>query len=352
MVTLGELAAALELEAPAALAARPLRRIASLERAGPDSLSFMTGRRYLPQLRRSGAGCVLLAPQWAAQSPVPVLCCEDPYLMYARASRLFRRESAPGPAVHPQAVVHPQAILGREVCIGAGACIGPGAVLGDGAVIDAGVQVGPGARVGARSRLYPGVVLYHDVRIGADCTVHANTVIGADGFGFARGPRGWEKIHQLGSVEIGDGVEIGAGVTIDRGALEDTRIADGVIIDNQVHIAHNCRIGARTAIAGCAGFAGSVSVGEDCSFAGQVGVSGHLQICDNAHFTGQARVSRSIHEPGSYSSGTPLDTTAHWRRSAVRFRQLDALQQRIRALEAALRGSDARSRTEAGTEQS
>ena len=125
-------------------------------------------------------------------------------------------------------------------------------------------------------------------------------------------------------------------MTIDRGALGDTVIEDGVIIDDQVHIAHNCRIGERTAIAGCVGFAGSTEVGRDCAFAGQVGVSGHLRICDNATFTGQARVTRSIEEPGSYSSGTPLEASRQWGRNAVRFTQLDALARRVAALESQL----------------
>jgi UDP-3-O-[3-hydroxymyristoyl] glucosamine N-acyltransferase len=166
--------------------------------------------------------------------------------------------------------------------------------------------------------------------------VHAGTVVGADGFGFARRRDGWERISQLGGVRIGDRVDIGAGVTIDRGALDDTVIGDDVIIDDQVHIAHNCRIGDRTALAGCVGIAGSVSIGADCTLAGQVGVSGHLQICDNVHFAGQARVTRSIDEPGSYSSGTPLEAKRAWGRNAVRFTQLDTLHRRVAALEAKL----------------
>jgi UDP-3-O-[3-hydroxymyristoyl] glucosamine N-acyltransferase len=178
--------------------------------------------------------------------------------------------------------------------------------------------------------------LYHGVVLGEDCVVHANSIIGADGFGFARRADGWEKISQLGGVRIGDRVDIGAGVTIDRGALDDTVIADDVIIDDQVHIGHNCAIGRRTAIAGCVGMAGSTMVGEDCTFAGQVGVSGHLKICDNAHFSGQAKVARKVDEPGSYSSGTPLEATRQWRKNAVRFSQLDAMQRRLVKLEARL----------------
>jgi UDP-3-O-[3-hydroxymyristoyl] glucosamine N-acyltransferase len=245
--------------------------------------------------------------------------------------------------VHPSAMVDPTARLGRDVVVGPHASVAAEAILGDSVILEAGVRVGAGATVGEGSHLYGNVVLYHGVKLGSQCIVHANSTIGSDGFGFARGPEGWEKIHQLGSVVIGDRVEIGAGVTIDRGALGDTRIADGVIIDNQVHIAHNCEIGERTAIAGCVGFAGSTTVGADCTFAGQVGVSGHLRICDNVHFTGQARVTASISEPGTYASGTPLQPARQWGKNAVRFGQLQELAERVKALEAALdeqRGSE------------
>ena len=203
--------------------------------------------------------------------------------------------------------------------------------------IGPGCYVGEGVRIGRGTRLEPHVVLYHGVSIGEHCHVHAATVIGADGFGFAPRPGGgWQKIYQLGAVRIGDRVDIGASVTIDRGALDDTVIEDDVIIDDQVHIAHNCVIGARTAIAGCTGLAGSTRVGADCTFAGQVGVSGHLQICDNAHFAGQARITKSVPRAGRYASGTPLQPTPEWGRSAVRFTQLEALQRRVLALESAL----------------
>ena len=163
--------------------------------------------------------------------------------------------------------------------------------------------------------------------------IHSHSVIGADGFGFALGPEGWEKIVQSGGVRIGDRVEIGACTSVDRGTLEHTVIADGVIIDNQVQIAHNCRIGKNTAIAGCTGLAGSTIIGANCTLAGGVGVVGHVEICDNVHVTGMTMVTRSITEPGSYSSGTPMTATRDWKRNAVRFSQLDSLQQRLASLE-------------------
>lgn len=353
VITLGDLAAYLGLVAGDADPSLALGEIASLDRAGPASLAFMAERRYLGALRGTAAGCVILRAEWASQSPVPVLCADDPYLAYARASRLFEvsaagragvamaDDPAGSPGVHPLASVHASATVPASARIGPFVHIGAGVVLGDEVIVASGCHIGANVRIGEASWLAPNVVLYHDVVLGARCRVHSGTVIGADGFGFARGPSGWERIAQLGSVRIGDDVDIGAGVTIDRGALDDTVIANGVIIDDQVHVAHNCRIGERTALAGCVGIAGSTTIGADCTFAGQVGVSGHLKICDNVHFTGKARVTRSIDVPGSYSSGTPLEPTRQWARNAVRFTQLEVLQRRLADLEARLGAQDA-----------
>ncbi|MEM9757971.1 MAG: UDP-3-O-(3-hydroxymyristoyl)glucosamine N-acyltransferase [Pseudomonadota bacterium] len=309
--------------------------VAPLQRASSSELAFVAEKKYVPALRDARAACVLLREAWADECPVPVLCVDDPYLAYARASRIF--EDAPGaPGVHPTAVVDPSVHVPATVQIGAHAVIEATVELGDSVVIGPGCFVGARVSIGAGTRLMPNVTLYHDVTLGERCRVHSSTVIGADGFGFARRPDGWERIAQLGRVLIGDDVDIGASVTIDRGALDDTVIASDVIIDDQVHVAHNCRIGSRTALAGCVGIAGSVAVGEDCTLAGQVGVSGHLEICDNAHIAGQARVTRSVVDPGAYSSGTPLEPTRQWARNAVRFTQLEALQRRVVELEDAL----------------
>lgn len=351
MLTLGELAAYLAglqdaegslqgAEGSSLQGADPsveLHAIAPLERAGPRDAVFLWDRRYLPALRDAKAGCVVLRREWAAHSPAPVICVPNPYLAYAWASKLFDTRPPTAAGVHPSATLAPSARIPASASVGPGACLAADARLGEDVVIGAGCYVGEGVRIGRGTRLEPHVVLYHGVSIGEDCRVHAATVIGADGFGFAPRPGGgWQKIYQLGAVRIGDRVDIGASVTIDRGALDDTVIEDDVIIDDQVHIAHNCVIGARTAIAGCTGLAGSTRVGADCTFAGQVGVSGHLQICDNAHFAGQARITKSVPLPGRYASGTPLQPTREWARSAVRFTELEALQRRVLGLENAL----------------
>jgi len=312
---------------------RALITIAPLASAGADQLSFLSNRKYIDQLEATSAGAVIVHPELKDHAGVDVLLSDDPYRSYAQATQLYTQEPRPQPGVHATAIVDASVQMGENVSIGPFALIEAGVTLGDGAVIGSHCNVGAHAVVGAGTRLHPGVVVNHRVVLGRDCALHSNSVIGADGFGYAPHRDGWEKICQLGSVKIGDRVEIGASSTVDRGALDDTVIEDDVIIDDQVHIGHNCRIGKNTAIVACVGVAGSTTIGANCTLAGQVGVSGHLTICDNVILTGQARVTKSITEPGVYGSGTPLAPQREWARNAIRFTQLDTLHQRLKKLE-------------------
>ncbi|MEP4484125.1 MAG: UDP-3-O-(3-hydroxymyristoyl)glucosamine N-acyltransferase [Halioglobus sp.] len=332
MFTLGELAEQLGLEF-SGNSQRTLKSIAPLASAGSDQLSFLSNRKYIDQLAATAAGAVIVHPDLQQHSPVDVLLSKDPYRSYAQATQLYTQEPRPQPGIHATAVVDDTVQMGEGVSIGPFALVEAGVSLGDGVAIGSHCSVGAHAMLGAGTRLYPGVVVNHRVVLGLDCAIHSNSVIGADGYGYAPHQDGWEKICQLGSVRIGDRVEIGASSTVDRGALDDTIIEDDVIIDDQVHIGHNCRIGKNTAIVACVGVAGSTNIGANCTLAGQVGVSGHLSICDNVVLTGQARVTKSITEPGVYGSGTPLAPQREWARNAIRFTQLDSLHQRLKKLE-------------------
>jgi UDP-3-O-[3-hydroxymyristoyl] glucosamine N-acyltransferase len=314
-------------------AQRSITGLATLAEAGPGELAFLDNKKYLPQLARTRAAAVILHPDLVQQCPVDCLLAAAPYVAFAAATRLFDNAPSPTRGVHSAAVISPQAQVHPDACVGPNAIVEAGAVVEAGVTLGAGVYLGQGSRLGAGTRVFPNAVIYHDVHLGEDCTVHAQAVLGADGFGFARGDDGWEKVCQLGGVRIGNRVEIGACTTIDRGTLEHTVIDDGVIVDNQVQIAHNCRIGKNTAIAGCVGLAGSTIIGANCTLAGGVGVVGHVEICDNVHVTGMTMVTRSITKPGSYSSGTPMADTRGWKRNAVRFSQLESIQQRLATLE-------------------
>ncbi|MEM8660161.1 MAG: UDP-3-O-(3-hydroxymyristoyl)glucosamine N-acyltransferase [Pseudomonadota bacterium] len=313
--------------------AKTVSGIATLIEAGPEDISFLANRKYLSHLYTTRAAAVILSAEMAADCPVGCLVTDTPYLAFARISQLFDQSVPLFNGVHPSAVIAESAEVDASASIGPHVVIEHGVTVGREVELGAGAYVGPGCQIGARTRVLQHAVIYRDVTLGEDCVIHPQAVLGADGFGFAGGPNGWEKVAQLGGVCVGSGVEIGAGTTIDRGALGDTVIGDGVIIDNQVQVGHNCHIGDNTAIAGCVGLAGSTVIGKNCTLAGGVGVVGHVEICDNVHVTGMTMVTKSITRPGSFSSGTPMADTARWKRNAVRFSQLESIQQRLTALE-------------------
>ena len=310
-----------------------LERIAPLESASARDLSFVAQKKFISALSGSDAGAVLLPEAWAEEYSGPAIFSDDPYADFARATHLFDNRPEASKRVHDTAVVADSAQLGDGVTIDAGAVIEDDVVLSDNVWVGAGVWIGCGAEVGKGTELRPGVRLYHNTILGCDVLVHANTVIGSDGFGFAPVADGWEKILQLGRVVVGDRVEIGANCAIDRGALDDTVIEDDVIIDNLVHIAHGVHIGRQSAVAGQVGFAGGAHLGERCTVGGQAGFAGHITIVDDVHIGGQGRVARGVDEPGHYSSGTSLMPARDWAKNAARYEKLYELVKRVERLE-------------------
>jgi UDP-3-O-[3-hydroxymyristoyl] glucosamine N-acyltransferase len=212
-----------------------------------------------------------------------------------------------------------------------------GAVVKAGAVIDGGCYVGREAVVGEGTHFFANVSFHARCVIGARGIVHSGAVIGGDGFGFAVEEGVYIKIPQIGRVVIGDDVDIGCNTTIDRGALDDTVIEDGVKLDNQIQIGHNCHIGAHTAMAGCVGVAGSAMIGKYCTFGGAAMINGHIEIADHVNITAGTLVSNSITEPGRYTGFYPIATNAEWERSAALVRKLSTMRERLRALEKAVR---------------
>jgi len=307
--------------------------LGTLQNAQSHQLSFLANPRYRPLLASTQAGAVLMRPQDKGDHTGPALFLANPYVAFATLSHRFDRTPTLPAGIHPSAVIAESAEIPASACIGALAVIGEGVVIGEGSVIEAGAVVHDRVRIGTNCRLRSRVVIYHDCVLGDRVNIHAGTVIGGDGFGFANERGVWRKIAQIGRVVIGDDVDIGANTTIDRGALEDTEIHNGVIIDNQVQIAHNVVIGAHTAIAACCGISGSTRIGKHCILAGGVGIVGHIEICDGVQITGMTMITKSISEPGSYSSGTAFDSTDNWKKMAVRLRRIDELAQRVKALE-------------------
>lgn len=310
-----------------------IRRVNTLDKAGPDEVAFLTDDKYHHLLESTQAGAVIVKPADQALCPVPSLVMDNPYLGFALAAQALDTTPEPAVDIHPTAVIADDAVLGQGVAIGANAVIESGVTLGDSVVVGPGCFIGKNASLGARSRLWANVSIYHRVTLGEDCLVQSGTVIGGDGFGYANNKGEWVKIPQLGAVVIGNRVEIGACTTIDRGALGDTCIADNVIIDNQCQIAHNVDIGYGTAVAGGTVMAGSLKVGKYCIIGGAVVINGHIEICDGVTITGMSMVMRPITEPGIYSSGIPLQPNKEWRKTAARVMRIDDMHKRLSRLE-------------------
>ncbi len=301
--------------------------IATLDQAQSNNLSFFANKVYKSQLKNTSAGCVLISERDAGLCPGSKIVVPDPYLAYALASHWFEPEPessvvrTASPNVHPTAVVDPSATLEANVCIGPYSVIGAHCVIGEDSRIGGHTSLGAGCTLGEATRLFDHVIFYPGVKAGNRVRVHSGAVIGAEGFGYAPTEQGWVRIAQLGGVILGDDVQVGACTTIDRGALSDTHIDQGVIIDNQVQIAHNCVIGAYTAIAGCVGIAGSAKIGRWCTLAGACGIAGHVELVDHVHIGMQAQVTKSIDQPGHYASGTGLWPAQRWRRLVAGWRR-------------------------------
>ncbi len=331
-VTLGQLADLLgaELHGDASI---EVSRIANLETAQVGEISFLSDSKYHAFLAKSQASAVLVKAADLALCATNALVVKDPYVGFARVAQLLDSTPQPATTIHPKAVIAEDVQLAPGVAIGANAVIESGVVLGEGVIVGPGCFIGKNSQLGKGSRLWANVTIYHNVRLGEACLVQAGSVIGADGFGYANERGEWIKIPQVGGVRIGNRVEIGASTTIDRGAIDDTRIADNVIIDNQCQIAHNVEIGYGTAIAGGTVIAGSTKIGKYCIIGGAAVINGHIQVCDQVTITGMSMVMRSISEPGVYSSGVPAQSNKEWRKMAARVMHIDDMHKRLNQLE-------------------
>lgn len=310
-----------------------ITRVAAMDKAGEGDITFLSNVKYKKHLAECQATAVMVKESEAALCNGNVLVVADPYLAYARVAQALDATPAPAHEIAASAVIAEDAQLGQGVTVGANAVIESGVVLGDNVSVGAGCFIGQNVTIGAGTRLWANVSVYHEVQIGEACLVQANTVIGADGFGYANDKGEWVKIPQVGSVRIGNRVEIGACTTIDRGALDDTVIEDNVILDNQLQIAHNVHIGYGTAMAGGTVVAGSTKIGKYCIIGGGSAINGHIEIADGVTITGMGMVMRSISEKGVYSSGIPLQPNKEWRKTAATVHRITDINQRLKAVE-------------------
>ncbi|MBL4910980.1 MAG: UDP-3-O-(3-hydroxymyristoyl)glucosamine N-acyltransferase [Alteromonadaceae bacterium] len=311
--------------------------LATLENATSTEVAFLSNSKYRQQLSNTKAGVVILHQEVLVDCKTNALVVADPYLAYAKIAQLLDTTPAVAIGIHPSAVIAESAVIGDNVSIGANAVIEDNVELADNVIIGAGCFIGKSTKIGSATKLWANVSIYHQIIIGQSCLIQANTVIGSDGFGYAPASQDkvqfWHKIPQLGSVIIGNNVEIGASTTIDRGALDNTEIHDGVILDNQIQIAHNVIVGKNTAMAACSVIAGSSIIGKHCIIAGLVGINGHITVADGCTFTGMAMVTKNIKEAGVYSSGMPAAINKEWNKTNARVKKLDNVFARVKKLE-------------------
>jgi len=308
-------------------------RVDTIQEGSAGSICFLANRKYLKHLAATKASAVILHSEYLSQCQSNALVSENPYLTYAHIATLLYPQAEFEAGLHCSAVVADDAVIHPTASIGACCVVESGANIGPHVCLEPGCVIGRNVSIGAHSLIKANVTLCHETEIGENVLIHPGAVIGSDGFGNANDNGRWVKVPQIGKVVIHDDVEIGSNTTIDRGSLRDTVIKSGARLDNQIQIAHNVKIGEHTAIAGCAGIAGSTTVGKFCTLGGGVGLSGHLEIGDNVHFSGQSLVTRSFKEPGYYSGNFPAVPNNDWRKTVARMRHLDQMAKRLKVLE-------------------
>ncbi len=310
-----------------------------LEEAQPGQVSFLTSEKYLEKLAQCKASAVILNKEMPAIK-IPQLIHKNPYFAFGQACAYFFQNQ--NVSEEFQGKISPQANFGKNITLGKNTTIYPnvticdGANIGDGVVLFSGVFIGKNSKVGNHSEIRSNVVIEHHCEVGEKVLIHAGTVVGADGFGFAPGEQNGRynivKIPQIGIVIIDDNVEIGAGCTIDRGAFGPTRIGKGTKIDSSVHVGHNVEVGEFSMLCGGVSVAGSVKIGRRVILAGQVGVSHGVEICDGVIIAGRGGVTKSVTAPGEYA-GFPLVTIREWRREIVNIRRIEKIDARVKNLE-------------------
>lgn len=309
-----------------------IRHAAGLDSAGPHALVFIEDPALLPRAVDAGAGCCI-TPLLDGDPGITRIEVRRPKLAFAIAAALLHPRARHAGGVHPTAVVAASARVHPTAFVGPYAQVGEDTIVGAETYLLGAVVLGKGVRIGERCTLHPHVTVYDGVRIGDRVVLHAGAVIGAAGFGYVRGPDGYERFPQIGGVIIGDDVEVGANTCIDRGALGDTRIGRGTKIDNLVMIAHNVQIGERVVMAGQVGISGSTRVGDDVVLAGQVGLSDHVDVGNGAQIGAKSAVfTGKIIPAGGVVMGIPARPLPQYLQVSARANRLPQMHEQLAAL--------------------
>lgn len=333
VLTVGSIAQAIGAEVEGDSSLR-ITGVAALDTAGASEITFVFDARRARRLGKSKAGAAIVGPDVTGPAGMTLLRSADPEQALAKLlATLAAPEDLPPVGVHPSAEVSPSARLGCDVRIGPHAVVGANAAIADGAVLSASVSVGADVRIGEQTILFPSVVVYPRCVIGRRCRIHANAVIGSDGFGYYHRQGVQHKIPHAGTVIIGDDVEIGACTCIDRAKFGATRIADGAKIDNLVQIAHNVRIGRGAVITAQVGIAGSAEIGDYVVLGGNAGIADNVKLGAGSRVAGMSGVLADL-EPGIDVMGIPAFPLRDFMKSTALFRRLPELKDLINQLQA------------------
>ena len=306
---------------------------AKIEEGIPGAISFLSNPKYTHYIYDTESSIVLVNKDFVPEKEVKatLIKVNNAYESLAKLMTLYEQSQPKRTGIDPLAYVAPTAKIGKDVYLAPFACVGDNAEIGDGTELHPHATVGRGAKVGKNCILYTNCNVYHDCRVGNNCILHSGCVIGADGFGFAPSPEGYEKIPQIGITILEDNVEVGANTCIDRATMGATIIRKGVKLDNLIQIAHNVEVGSNTVMASQVGIAGSTKVGEWCMFGGQVGLAGHIKIGNKVNLGAQSGVPGSLKD-GQALIGTPPIEMKNYFKSSILFKKLPDMAAELNSL--------------------
>lgn len=318
-----------------------ISRVGSLALAQAGAIAFFNDAKYKSQLNSTAASAVIIRPEHVDLTDLAKIITDNPYAYFAKVSQLLNPAYVASEGIHTSAVIETSATVPASCSIGAHVMIEHNVTLGKNVTIGAGCVIERHSNIADNTILEANVTIKHGTQIGKNCHLFSGAVVGNDGFGYAEeggaNNKQWVKIPQVGRVVIHDFVDIGANTTIDRGAIDDTVIEEGVKLDNLVQIAHNCRVGAHTVIAGCVGIAGSAVIGKHCKIGGAAMILGHLTIADGVTISPGSMIMRSINKAGTYTALMPSQAHEDWLKTAANIRHLSPhlsqLTDKIKALE-------------------
>ena len=307
---------------------------AKIEDGKPGAISFLSNPKYTHYIYDTESSIVLVDKSVELEKPTKatLIKVDNAYECVAKLLQLYESMKPKKTGIDSLAFISPSAKIGENVYIGAFAYIGDNVVIGDGCQIYPNVVICENAKVGNDCLFYPNVTIYHDCHVGNRVTLHAGSVVGSDGFGFAPSENGYDKIPQIGIVTIEDDVEIGANTCIDRSTMGSTFVRKGVKLDNLVQIAHNTDIGANTVMSAQVGIAGSTKVGQWCMFGGQVGIAGHITIGNKVFLGAQSGVPSSLKDNQTLIGTPPMEKLPYFKSQAI-FQKLPDLYKQIQKLQ-------------------